>query len=167
MVRPFLTLRARRRPELEIETNVPDGLPWIYVDRVAFFRALSNVLHNAFKYTRQGAIRVQAYEDGDLVTFAVSDTGPGIPAGDLSSIGQYRFRAGTTAGRGGEGIGLWVTRQLLEAMGGALHVESQTAEEAGSGSGSTFYLSFAASPERLDPTDVQIDGVPGRSAGSE
>ena len=50
----------------------------------------------------------------------------------------------------GQGIGLWVTRQLTEAMGGTFRVESQV------GVGSTFYLGFAASQTRLDPTKVQV-----------
>ena len=150
VVRPFLSLRSRRRPELKVETDIPADLPPIYIDRVAFFRALSNVLHNAFKFTREGSLRVSGYQDGDLVMFEVSDTGPGIPAGELSSIGRYRFRGSRGSEQVGQGIGLWVTRQLTEAMGGTFRVESQV------GVGSTFYLGFAVSPARLDPTKVQV-----------
>jgi signal transduction histidine kinase len=50
----------------------------------------------------------------------------------------------------GQGIGLWVTRQLTEAMGGTFKVESQV------GVGSTFYLGFAVSLARLDPKHVQV-----------
>ena len=140
VVLPFLSLRAKRRRDLTLETDIPADLPPIYIDRVAFFRALSNVVHNAFKYTREGSVRVAAYEDGELVTFAVSDTGPGIPASELPSIGRYRFRASPGSEQAGQGIGLWVTRRLLEAMGGTFRVESQV------GKGSTFYLGFAATP---------------------
>lgn len=150
VVRPFLSLRSRRRPELKVETEIPADLLPIYIDRVAFFRALSNVLHNAFKFTREGSVRVSAYQDGDLVTFAVSDTGPGIPAGELPSIGRYRFRGSRSSDQLGQGIGLWVTRQLTEAMGGTFRIESHV------GVGSTFYLGFAASPARLDPKKVQV-----------
>ena len=150
VVRPFLSLRSRRRPELKLETDIPADLPPIYIDRVAFFRALSNVLHNAFKFTREGSVRVSAYEEGELVTFAISDTGPGIPEGELPSIGRYRFRGSRSSDQMGQGIGLWVTRQLTEAMGGTFRVESQV------GVGSTFYLGFATSQTRLDPTKVQV-----------
>ncbi len=150
VVRPFLSLRARRRPDLVLETEIPEDLPHIQADRVAFFRVLSNVLHNAFKYTQEGAVRVRAYLEGDQVIFAVSDTGPGMPAEELPRIGSYRFRAGRSAGVKGEGIGLWVTRRLLEAMGGTLRVESEV------GVGSTFYLGFATSPALLDPGQVQV-----------
>jgi signal transduction histidine kinase len=154
VVQPFLSLRSRRRPEVKVETDIPADLPPIYIDRVAFFRALSNVLHNAFKFTRQGSVRVTAYPDGDLVTFEVADTGPGIPSSELPSIGQFRFRGSRASDQAGQGIGLWVTRQLTEAMGGTFRVESRVGE------GSTFYLGFAASPERLDPKKVQVRGEP-------
>jgi signal transduction histidine kinase len=153
VVRPFVTLRARRRSELDVRIEIPDDLPAIYVDRVAFFRILSNVLHNAFKFTQEGVITVRAAEESGLVTFSVADTGPGIPPADVDSIGRYRFRGKAPAGTGGEGIGLWVTRRLLEAMGGAFRVESAL------GVGSTFYLGFAASPARLDPAKVQVASV--------
>ncbi len=125
VVRPFVTLRARRRPELDVRIEIPDDLPAIYVDRVAFFRILSNVLHNAFKFTQKGAITVRAAEESGLVTFSIADTGPGIPPADVDAIGRYRFRGEAPSGTGGEGIGLWVTRRLLEAMGGAFRVESE------------------------------------------
>ena len=153
VVRPFVTLRARRRPEVEVRIDVPDDLPAIYVDRVAFFRVLSNVLHNAFKFTQAGAITVRAFEESGRVTFSIADTGPGIPAADLASIGRYRFRGKSQAGAGGEGIGLWVTGRLLEAMAGTLRVESEV------GAGSTFYLSFETTPERLDPGQVRLTSV--------
>ena len=154
VVRPYLSLRSRRRPELKVETDIPADLPPIYIDRVAFFRALSNVLHNAFKFTREGRVRVRAYPDGDLVTFEVADTGPGIPPGELPSVGKFRFRGSGGSDQAGQGIGLWVTRQLAEAMGGAFRVESQVGE------GSAFFLGFAASPARLDPRKVQVRSEP-------
>jgi signal transduction histidine kinase len=154
VVRPFLSLRSRRRPELKVETAIPSSLPPIYIDRVAFFRALSNVLHNAFKFTREGSIRVEAYPEGDLVTFAVADTGPGIPSDELPSIGQFRFRGAAGSELGGQGIGLWVTRQLTEAMGGTFRVESQV------GAGTTVFVGFPASQARLDPGKVQVRAQP-------
>jgi signal transduction histidine kinase len=150
VVRPFLSLRSRRRPELKMETAIPTGLPPIYIDRVAFFRALSNVLHNAFKFTREGSVRVKAYPEGDLVTFAVADTGPGIPSSELPSIGQFRFKGAAGSKHGGQGIGLWVARQLTEAMGGTFRIDSQV------GAGTRVYLGFPASRERLDPRKVQV-----------
>jgi signal transduction histidine kinase len=154
VVRPFLSLRSRRRPELKVETAIPSGLPPIYIDRVAFFRALSNVLHNAFKFTREGSIRVEAYPEGDLVTFAVADTGPGIPSDELPSISQFRFKGTAGSEQGGQGIGLWVTRQLTEAMGGTFRIESQV------GAGTRVYLGFPASRARLDPRKVQVRAEP-------
>jgi signal transduction histidine kinase len=135
---------------LKVETAIPSSLPPIYIDRVAFFRALSNVLHNAFKFTREGTVRVEAYQDGDLVTFEVADSGPGIPSNELPSIGQFRFRGAAGSEQGGQGIGLWVTRQLTQAMGGTFRIESEV------GAGTRVYLGFPASRERLDPGKVQV-----------
>jgi signal transduction histidine kinase len=150
LIMPFISLRARRRPELVVETEIPIELPPIYIDRVAYFRVLSNVLHNAFKYTREGSVKVSAHEEGDLVVFAVSDTGPGIPANELPLIGEYEFRASPGAGQAGRGVGMWVTRRLMDAMGGTFKIESEV------GKGSTFYLGFAATATRLDPAKVLV-----------
>ena len=69
-------------------------------------------------------------------------------------VGEFRFRGSGGSDQAGQGIGLWVTRQLTEAMGGAFRVESQMGE------GSAFYLGFAASPARLDPRKVQVRSEP-------
>jgi signal transduction histidine kinase len=160
-VRPFLALRARRRPELKLIVDVPQDLPTVYVDRVAFFRATSNVIHNAYKFTQQGQIHIRAYPQSEHVVFAIADSGPGIPVEALSQIGTYRFRAPGTQKIPGQGIGLWVTRQLVEAMGGFMRVESLQ------GAGSTFYLGFATQPVEMSLAGARDDTYTGDGDGNQ
>jgi signal transduction histidine kinase len=135
-IQPVLSLRKRTRRDLAVHVEISPDLPPIRVDRVAFFRALSNVIHNAFKFTVDGGIRVFVYARGNEVIFAISDTGPGIPEDEICSLGKSGFRGSNLEKVSGSGLGLWTTVQLLEAMGGWLEVRSKR------GVGSTFLLHF-------------------------
>jgi len=87
----------------------------------------SNLISNAIKYTPQGTkITVRARRDGEMLTFAVADNGPGIPAEHLPHIFDkyYRAPSGVRQRRRGSGIGLYLVKRLAEAHGGAVAVES-------------------------------------------
>lgn len=105
-----------------------------------FLRAiLENLIGNAIKYTPDGGeIWVSARGDGDKVLINVTDTGIGVPADDLPHLFQKFYRVDNSQTRqiGGTGLGLYLVKQRVEAMGGRVWVESAF------GDGSTFYVSL-------------------------
>lgn len=102
---------------------------------------LSNLVDNAVKYCPAGAsIVVKATQEGERVRLIVSDTGNGIPAEHLPRLFErfYRVDAGRSRELGGTGLGLSIVKHMVEAMRGAVSVESSV------GKGSTFTVSLGA-----------------------
>lgn len=110
-----------------------------YVDPDFVREIMGNLLDNAFKYTPEGgSVYVNVRGDGDRVLINVTDTGIGISADDLGHIFQKFYRADNSDTRtiGGTGLGLYLVKQRVEAMGGRIWAESAFGE------GSTFYVSL-------------------------
>jgi NO-binding membrane sensor protein with MHYT domain/nitrogen-specific signal transduction histidine kinase len=125
------------------------GLPALTVmaDADSLERALAALMSNAVKYNRPGgAVRVRSAVDGDKVRVSVSDDGQGIPSERLSELFEPFNRLGRETGViPGVGVSLAAARRLIEAMGGALEVDSIE------GVGSTFTLVLAAEAETDAP----------------
>ncbi len=120
---------------ITLESAGAADLPRINADRQKLRRALVNLVSNALKFTaRGGSVRVAAAREGGTVRFSVADTGVGISPEELPRLfdkyEQGRSRA--TRSEKGTGLGLYITRQLVELHGGEIHAESQL------GTGSTF-----------------------------
>jgi signal transduction histidine kinase len=123
------------RDRIHIEAG--EWVPPVLVDPQRLERAVTNVLANALKYSpsdKPVVIRV-AQQDGKALV-SVADQGVGIPPEDLPHLFERHFRAKTAAQREGLGLGLYITRLIVEAHGGHVSVESQV------GQGSTFYFSL-------------------------
>ncbi len=127
---------------LAITTSVKSPLPPIFGDRDRLIQVITNILSNAIKFTPEGGkIRITA-RHGETpkpkIVVAVSDTGVGIPAGDLKFIFDKFRRSGDvlTNNTEGTGLGLTITRQIVEYHGGAIWAESTP----GQGSVFTFTL---------------------------
>ncbi len=119
-----------------------------FVDRDFMREIMDNLIDNAIKYTPQGgSIYVNVRGDGDRVLINVTDTGMGISADDLGHIFQKFYRADNSDTRtiGGTGLGLYIVKQRVEAMGGRIWAESAFGE------GSTFYVSLP----RLSPDEYE------------
>ena len=116
-----------------------DQVVYGFVD-VNFMREImDNLIENALKYTPSGgSVYVNVRGDGDRVLINVTDTGIGISADDLTHIFQKFYRADNSDTReiGGTGLGLYLVKQRVEAMGGRVWAES------GFGEGSTFFVSL-------------------------
>ena len=106
------------------------------VDRDRFKQVLINLLTNAVRYTASGSINVKAYEDGHETVLEIIDTGIGIAKEDQSRIFQRFFRVDKARSRdqGGTGIGLAVTKAIIEAHQGSINVISEL------NTGSTFVI---------------------------
>jgi signal transduction histidine kinase len=109
---------GRRYPDATFDIQVPASLPAVVADTTALRQVLYNLLSNAAKYAGgDGPITVAATPVGDVVDVAVLDQGPG-PGDDPAALFALFYRAPHTARRAsGTGIGLYVSSQLLEAMG--------------------------------------------------
>jgi signal transduction histidine kinase len=125
--------------------SFPDGFPRVYADPDKLEQVLTNLVENAAKYASTAGMRVdgEALDEGTAV--AVSDTGEGIPSSDLPKVFKKFFRR--DMGRPtGTGLGLWISRGLVEAHGGRLTATSVL----GQGSVFRFTLPFVDLDELFD-----------------
>ena len=121
---------------VDLDGDVPS---WVLADGTRLRQVLWNLTGNAIKFTEQGGVTLRIYmhqEDEQHVhlRFEVEDTGVGIPAAELDKIFAMYYQVNGKKHAVGTGIGLAVSRQLVEAMGGTLEVDSEE------GHGSCFTL---------------------------
>jgi PAS domain S-box-containing protein len=119
----------------------------VYVDRAMWEKVIFNLLSNAFKFTFAGEIGVTVRSRENAVEVAVSDTGTGIPAEDLSELFQRFYRISGQKSRSfeGSGIGLALVHELVKMHGGTVRVESEV------GKGSRFIVSLPVGAAHLPP----------------
>lgn len=121
------------------DTRRIEQVAYSYIDPNFMREILDNLVDNALKYTPAGgSIYINVRGDGDRVLINVTDTGMGISSDDLAHIFQKFYRADNSDTRtvGGTGLGLYIVKQRVEAMGGRVWAESAFGE------GSTFYVSL-------------------------
>lgn len=116
-----------------LEINVGLDLPKVNADPGRITQVLVNVVTNALHHTKQGIITISAKEVDETMEISVSDTGKGIPEGELPKL-FTRYRSGS--GGAGTGLGLYICKYLVEEHGGAIRVESTV----GKGTTVTFSL---------------------------
>ena len=137
------------RPQVEskglsFNVIVPIGLPDVTIDPSQIERVLANLVVNAIRYTKQGEIRIGAEPRGNYLAVSVSDTGAGIPQEYLPHIFD-KFVQVPGAATGGAGLGLAISRLIIEAHGGQISAQSEL------GHGSTFTFTLpAGSPNGRD-----------------
>src|SRR6185369_1476877 len=119
----------------------------VYVDREMWEKIVFNLLSNAFKFTFEGEITVMLRKSGENVELEVSDTGTGIPEGELPHLFERFHRVKGARGRSyeGSGIGLALVQELVNLHGGAVRVKSEV------GKGSTFAVSIPTGSAHLPP----------------
>ncbi len=110
-----------------IVLDFPPEFPVVLGDEQRLGQVLLNLLSNAVKYSPQGGeIRIIGQVRPEHVVVCVQDQGPGIPPGDMPHIFDRFYRAGETArSTKGAGLGLYLTRAILEAHGGSIWVDTQ------------------------------------------
>ncbi len=135
----------RLRPQFEdkgvaLGVDVPPSLPAAWVDPGRITQVLLNLLGNALQYTPAGGqVSLRAWREDNSLQIAVQDTGIGIEPEHLAHIFERFYRVDKSRSRagGGSGIGLTISRRLIEAHGGRLWAASP-----GAGRGSTFTVSL-------------------------
>jgi two-component system phosphate regulon sensor histidine kinase PhoR len=131
-----LGLQAERAG-LQISIQSMEDLPSVLADPRRIEQVVTNLLHNAIKFTPPGGrIELAAEQAGDMIQFSVRDTGAGISTESLPRIFERFYKADQSRTGGGTGLGLAITRHLVEAHGGRVWAESVE------GQGATFYFTL-------------------------
>jgi len=112
---------ATRWPQASWRPELPANLPPVAAEETYIEQVLRNLLGNAAKYGGDGAVVVSAEDTGGTVTVRVADAGPGFPPEEVDKLFDLFYRSPTVVRRAsGAGIGLFVSRQLVNAMGGKI-----------------------------------------------
>ncbi|HEY1115795.1 MAG TPA: response regulator, partial [Chitinophagaceae bacterium] len=126
-----------KEKSIRFEINVTEDLPpMIETDRLRLEQILRNLLSNALKFTAEGSVVLDIENKGTTISFAVKDTGIGIPPDKQQTIFEaFQQADGSTRRKfGGTGLGLSISRELAKLLGGEIRLESEE------GKGSTFTL---------------------------
>jgi signal transduction histidine kinase/CHASE3 domain sensor protein len=119
--------------------SLPATSKLVLGDRDRLEQVLGNLLENAVKYSPDGSdIFVEVKEEGDRLVTAIRDQGIGIPADEINQVFErfHRGRQVSSTNYGGLGLGLYITKQIIERHGGSIWVDSHE------GQGTTFYFSL-------------------------
>ncbi|KEQ27861.1 ATP-binding protein [Paenibacillus tyrfis] len=138
---------------VRLENRVPDSLPAVLADENRLVQILFNLLHNAVKFTNEGRVSIEAKTEGDKVVVRVVDTGIGMDEKTASRIiqpyEQGEIQAETNAA--GFGLGLAISKRLVELHGGQLTVSSTP------NVGSVFWFTLpAAGTADVDPATNEV-----------
>jgi len=146
------------RQEVRLSSDIDPSVGEIEADERKVKQILFNLLSNAVKFTPAGgAIELSARPDGDQVVIAVRDTGVGIPAEEQARIFDEFYQVGPGRAQEGTGLGLALTRRLVELHGGRLDVASEP------GVGSTFSVHLPLRqtvPEVVSEVPAQVEARP-------
>ncbi len=133
--------------------DMPDAGPYVWGDRTRLRQVALNLIKNAVKFTAEGEVQltIEAQADGEVVVVSVRDTGLGIPPEEQELVFDefHRSERSRSQGYGGLGLGLAISKRLIDIHGGTMRVESSGRE----GAGSTFYFTLST----VQPPDVQAD----------
>ena len=112
----------------EVQTHIPEDLPPVQLDYLEIEQVLTNLIENAVRYTPYDSlIDVSVQIDGDQMVISVGDRGPGIPPADLERVFDkfYRVLGRSSERPTGSGLGLAVSKGLIEAHGGRIWAENR------------------------------------------
>jgi signal transduction histidine kinase len=142
LLRDAIAASIGPRGAVALEVSAPQGMEVMCTDRRAVTRALTALLDNAFKFTRDGRVDASVKRVGDRVVFAVADTGIGIASGEFEAVFDEFRQVDNTLTREfqGAGLGLALARRLARLVDGEITLTSAL------GVGSTFRLEVPFNP---------------------
>lgn len=140
-VSSFLSLKAKEQ-KLDLECKAKK-MPKVMGDPSKVKEVIMNLVENALKYTEAGSVTVNFFDEPKFVKVEVRDTGRGLTKDDLGKLFQKFSRGSASADNrvSGTGLGLYVCKRLVEAMGGEIWAESE-----GQGKGSVFAFRLKKAP---------------------
>jgi signal transduction histidine kinase/DNA-binding NarL/FixJ family response regulator len=129
---------------IQIDSELTAPLTLLYCDRQRLHQVLTNLLGNAIKFTpKAGRVTLRADQNQDRVTFAVTDSGPGIPDEQLPHLFDRFWQANATSVRTGSGLGLSIAKAIIDAHGGSISVRT------GAAGGSTFEFALPMGAQQV------------------
>lgn len=148
-------LPQAQRNQVTLSVEISPDLPLVLVDGERVQQVVSNLVHNAIKFTPGGGTitvhaAVEAGQNRMLVN--VSDSGVGIPPGDLKRIFERFYKADRARSSGGTGLGLAIARHLVQAHGGQIWAKSRE------GKGSDFYFTLPLAGRAQVPESAERNG---------
>jgi signal transduction histidine kinase len=152
-----MRLRAGAENRL-LSADIPADLPTVAADRASISEALGNLIDNAIKYSNEGgAVSVTARANGNFVDISVIDNGIGMPESVVRNLFQKFYRSHRSRETvAGTGIGLYITKAIVESNGGKISVRSED------GKGSTFTISlpiYSTVADKLKAGDNSNEGL--------
>jgi signal transduction histidine kinase len=145
-------LASEKNLALFIE-EASDHVVEILADRTRIRQVMINLVNNSIKFTDTGKIAICAERDNDKLLVKVRDTGIGVPPDKLDAIFQEftQVDSSTTRKAGGTGLGLPISRRLIEMHGGRLWAESSGIP----GEGATFFVELPLEAVVVDPVEIE------------
>lgn len=128
---------------IRVETNLDQCPMWVLGNQSRIVQVFQNILENAIRFSpKKGTISVSCRPEGEFVTFAIKDNGPGIPREHQERLFErfYRQDAARSEGNGGTGLGLAICKHIIRHHGGRIWLESTPGE------GATFLFTLKAAP---------------------
>jgi signal transduction histidine kinase len=142
-------LKAKEKGNSLAYIRLTKSLPKIMVDQSKIGEVIANLINNANKFTEKGKIAVTSKLTGDSVVISVADTGAGIEQEDQKHLFEKFYQAGRFDPRNpqeqqGSGLGLYISKNIIELHGGKIWFESER------GKGSNFYFSLPLSSKAVE-----------------
>lgn len=134
----FTVGATKQNGSSDANSKVVKPLYYINADPDRLREVITNLFDNAVKYTETGKVSIALTGNNDVVQMYIKDTGPGIPAADVSHLFQKFYRVDNSSTRtiGGTGLGLFICKKIVELYKGRIWVDSKEGE------GSTFYINL-------------------------
>jgi diguanylate cyclase (GGDEF)-like protein/PAS domain S-box-containing protein len=153
------------RAGVEFKVHCPPSPKPIPIDRRMWERIVLNLLSNAFKFTRAGAVEIRSTTVDGTAELVVSDTGIGIPESDLPHLFErfYRSHRPTGPSHEGSGIGLALVNEMVRLHHGTIHVESRFGE----GTRFTVRIPLAVAPGVQEAPSIRGHSLLGRAAAED
>ncbi len=133
MLRPLADAKS-----IDLELDKPDGPINVHADKRLVRQAIINLANNAIKFTKEGGVTISVAEEDGFAVVSIADTGIGIARDEIGKIFKdfHRVEQGLTSNYDGVGLGLTLTKRIVELHGGTISVESDI------GKGSVFTMKF-------------------------